>query len=142
MQIAERSEPLPHGASLALGIIVFHLVVSVLHGTAHLHYELPLARWQHAYILVVIFIAPLVSGGLLLWRQLRAGAGLLLLSMGGALVFGVYFHFLLIGPDHISSVGLYGWGFLFMASAIFLAAIEAWGVTVAVRLLRASRGKS
>jgi len=139
MDTTERSDPLPHEASLALAIIVFHLAVNLLHGAAHQHYEIPMARWQHVYIAAVIFAAPLAAGGLLLWRRVVAGAWLMLLSMGGALVFGVYFHFLLIGPDNISSVNLYGWGMLFVASAFFLAAIEAWGVTVALRLMRAAR---
>jgi hypothetical protein len=137
MHTAERSDLQPHEASLALAIVALHFVVSLLHGAAHLHYEIPLAMWQHVYIVTVISIAPLAAGALLLFRRLRAGAWLLLVSMGGALAFGVYFHFLLTGPDHISSVNLEGWGMLFTASAFFLAAIEAWGVTVALRLLRA-----
>jgi len=140
MPLAERNASLPHEASLALGIIVFHLVVNVVHGAAHVHYQIPLALWQHVYIAAVIFAAPLAAGVLLLRpATLRAGAWLLLLSMAGALVFGVYFHFLLVGPDHISSVNLEGWGMLFFATAFFLAAIEAWAVTVALRLLRAAR---
>ncbi len=139
MTIAERAEPLPHQASLALGIIVFHLVLNLLHGAAHQHYEIPLEMWQQLFVWVVIFATPLAAGGLLLWRHLLAGAWLLLASMAGALVFGVYFHFLLVGPDHISSVNLEGWGMLFFATAFFLAAVEAWGVTVALRLLRTAR---
>jgi hypothetical protein len=139
MPTAERSQSLPHEASLALAIIVFHFVVGVIHGVVHFHYEIPLEMWQHVYIAVVIFAAPLVAGGLLLKRKLRAGAWLLLVSMTGSLVFGVYFHFLLIGPDHISSVGLSDWGLLFLASAIFLAATEAWCVSVSLRLLRVAR---
>jgi hypothetical protein len=136
MPTAKHVESLPHEASLSLGIIVFHLLVNVLHGSAHVHYEIPLATWQHVYIAAVIFIAPLVAGGLLLARRLRAGAWLLLASMAGAALFNVYFHFLLVGPDHISSVNLDGWGFEFLGTAIFLAATEVWGVSVSVRLLR------
>jgi len=139
MATAERAESLPHEASLALAIVVFHFLVTVLHGSAHHHYEIPLAMWQQVYIAVVIFIAPLVAGGLLLARWLRAGAWLMLVSMAGSALFNVYFHFLLVGPDSVSSVNLDGWGFVFLGTAIFLAATEAWGVTVAVRLLRAVR---
>jgi hypothetical protein len=46
------------------------------------------------------------------------------------------FHFLLVGPDSISSVNLSGWGFVFIGTAIFLAATEVWGVSAAIRLLR------
>jgi hypothetical protein len=133
------AESQPHEASLALGIIVLHLVVNVLHGSAHFHYEIPMAMWQKTFIQVVIFAAPLVAGVLIWTHRLRAGAWLLLVSMTGALIFGVYFHFLLVGPDHISSVSMEGWGLLFLATAFFLACIEAWGATVAWRLLRAVR---
>jgi len=139
MATAERREPLPLEASLALGIIVFHLAVNLLHGSAHLHYEIPLAEWQHAYIAVVIFAAPLVAAGLLLARRLRSGAWWMLVSMAGSALFNVYFHFLLIGPDNISSVNLDGWGLVFLGTAIFLAATEVWGVSVSFRLLRIAR---
>lgn len=131
------AESQPHEASLALGIVVLHLVVNILHGAAHFHFEIPMAAWQKTFINVVIVAAPLVAGALLWTHRLRAGAWLLLVSMTGALIFGVYFHFLLIGPDHISSTGLEGWGMIFFATAFFLASIEAWGATVAFRLLRA-----
>ena len=142
MTTADRRESLPLEANLSLGIIGFHLGVAALHGAAHLHYEIPLAMWQHVFIVVVIFLAPLLAGGLVLIRKLRAGAWLMLVSMAGAALFGIYFHFLLIGPDNVSSIGLDSWGFVFLGTAIFLAATEVWGVTAAVRLLRATRRPS
>lgn len=135
----DQRTPLPLEANLSLGIIVFHLAVNLLHGSAHVHYEIPLAIWQHVYIAVMIFVAPLVAGGLLLTRQLRAGAWLMMVSMAGSALFSVYFHFLLIGPDNVSSVNLNGWGFVFLGTAIFLAATEVWGVSVSYRLLRLVR---
>jgi hypothetical protein len=139
MPAADRHETLPHEASLSLGIIAFHLAINVLHGAAHFHYEIPLAMWQHVYVAAVIFAAPVVAGGLLIARQLRTGAWLMLVSMAGAALFNVYFHFLLIGPDNISSVTLDGWGLTFLGTAIFLAATEVWGVSVSFRLLRVAR---
>jgi len=139
MTPADRSSPLPIEANLSLGIIAFHFALNLVHGAAHEHYEIPMAMWQDVYIWAVILIAPLVAGGLLLARKLRAGAWLMLGSMAGSALFGIYFHFLLIGPDNISSVNLNGWGFVFFATAIFLAAIEVWGVSVSFRLLRVAR---
>lgn len=139
MPAPERHEPLPHEASLSLGIIAFHLAVNVFHGTAHFHYEIPMAEWQQVFIGAVIFVAPLAAGGLLILRRLRAGAWLMLASMALSALFNVYFHFLLIGPDNISSVALDGWGFVFLGTAIFLAATEVWGVSVSFRLLRVAR---
>jgi len=76
--------------------------------------------------------------GVLLWRgSLRPGAWLLLISMGSSLVFGMTFHFLLLGPDHVSSVNMQGWGVTFQVTAFLLAVTEVLGVTAALRLLRA-----
>ncbi len=136
MSVLDRSAPLPREASLAIGIIVLHLLVNLLHGAAHWHFGIPLALWQQVFIVVVIFTAPLAAGGLLLARRLRAGAWLLLVSMAGALLFGVDFHFLLLGPDHVSTVDPQAWGFLFQITAFLLAVTEAWGVSVSFRLVR------
>jgi hypothetical protein len=139
---SNRDESLPHEASLSLGIIAFHLAVAALHGAAHFHYEIPLAMWQHVYVAAIVFVAPLAAGGLLLARRLRAGAWLMLISMAAAALFGIYFHFLLIGPDNVSSINLDAWGMVFFATSIFLAATEVWGVSVSFRLLRAARRHS
>jgi len=133
---ADRSAPLPREASLAIGIVVLHFLVNLFHGAAHWHFGIPLALWQQVFIVVAIFAAPLAAGALLVARRLRAGAWLLLVSMAGALLFGVDFHFLLLGPDHVSSVDMHGWGFLFQATAFLLAVTEAWGVSVSIRLVR------
>jgi len=137
MAAAGHSDSLPHEASLAIAIVVFHFLVVVLHGAAHHHYEIPLEEWQHVYVWVVIVAVPLVAAALLVARRLRAGAWLLLASMAASALFNVYFHFLLVGPDNVSSVDLHAWGMVFLATAVFLAATEVWGVSVAVRLIRA-----
>ena len=139
MTTAASGSPVPHEASLAIAIVAFHLAVTAVHGAAHHHYEIPLESWQRVYIWVVIVAAPLVAGALLLARRLRLGTWLFLVSMTLAALFNVYFHFLLVGPDNVSSVDLHAWGMIFLASAIFLSATEVWGVSVAFRLLRAIR---
>jgi hypothetical protein len=48
------------------------------------------------------------------------------------------FHFLLLGPDHVSSVNMEGWGATFQATAFLLAVTEALGMAAAARLLRAT----
>jgi hypothetical protein len=136
---AGRPAPLPGDARLALKIIISHLLVNFFHGAAHFHFHIPMAMWQQAYIAVVIFVAPLVAGALLLQRRLRASAWLLLASMAGALLFGLNFHFLLVGPDHVASVDSRGWGLTFQLTAFLLGVLEAWGVSVSVRLLRAAK---
>ncbi len=121
----------------ALVMIGMHLAAAIVHGAAHAHYEIPMEPWQKIFIYVVILIAP-PAAGVLLWRgRLRAGAWLLLVSMGGSLVFGMAFHFLLLGPDHVSSVNMQGWGVTFQVTAFLLAVTEVLGMTAALRVLRA-----
>ena len=122
----------------AIVTVVMHFFGAIIHGAAHLHYEIPMEPWQKVFIVVVIGIAPVVAG-ILLWRGvLRLGAWLLFVSMGGSLLFGMVFHFLLLGPDHVSSVNMEGWGATFQATAFLLAVTEALGMAAAARLLRAT----
>ncbi len=136
MTAADRSAPLPIEGDLALGVIVFHFAVVLLHAAAHFHYEIPLPMWQSVYVATVIYAAPLAAGGLLVARRLCAGGWVLLVSMGCAALFNIYVHFLLVGPDSVSSINIDGWGLVFLGTAIFLAATEIWGASVATRLLR------
>jgi hypothetical protein len=122
----------------AIVMVILHFAGSLVHGAAHLHYEIPLETWQKVFIVVVIGVAPVVAG-FLLWRGAgRLGAWLLLFSMGSSLLFGMAFHFLLLGPDHVSSVNMEGWGATFQATAFLLAVTEVLGITAALRVLRAT----
>ncbi len=60
-----------------------------------------LPAWQLAYIVVVIYAAPVVAAVLLWTRYCLAGAWLLVASMAGSLVFGLLYHFLLPGSDNV-----------------------------------------
>jgi hypothetical protein len=121
----------------ALVMTGMHVVATIVHGAAHEHYEIPMEPWQKIFIWMVIVIAPPVAG-VLLWRgSLRLGAWLLLVSMGSSLLFGLVFHFLLLGPDHVSSVNMQGWGATFQATAFLLAVTEALAAAAALRVLRA-----
>src|SRR5271156_4553359 len=109
----------------AQAMIVMHFAGAVVHGAAHQHYEIPMEPWQKAFIWAVIVAAP-PAAGILLWQgRLPLGAWLLLASMGGSLLFGLTFHFFLLGPDHVSSVNMQGWGVTFQATAFLLAVTEA-----------------
>ena len=112
-------------------IIALHLLVSLVHGAAHNSLHIDLEPWQTVYILVVITIAPLLSG-VLLWRRVRIGFSLLMCSMLGALIFGGYYHFIAAGIDNVSSVGAHSWGPAFRVTAVLLALTEAAGVLTGV----------
>lgn len=111
----------------ALAAILAHTVVSAVHGEAHRHLGVGLSVWQARYVGLVIVAAPLVAGVLLLLKRRREGGALLGVSMAGSLLFGVYFHFIFSSPDHVSHQSAAGWGLVFMATSVLLAATEIWG---------------
>lgn len=123
----------------ALTIIVVHLAVSTLHGTAHKILGVHLSVLQSLFVIIVIAIAPLLAGVLLWKRKSAAGAVVLLLSMVGALVFGVYNHFVEISSDHVSQVSALShgvWVPIFQVTAFLLAPVEALGALAAMLLLK------
>ena len=72
---------------------------------------------------------------------MRAGGALLALSMAGALVFGVYYHFILPGPDHVTHISLpvsLDMRDIFDVSAVLLALFECLGVLAGARIFSKS----
>jgi hypothetical protein len=126
-------------ARFALITIILHALVSAIHGTAHRTLNVELSRSQLVFIAIVITIAPLFAG-LLIWRgATKAGAMMLALSMAGSLVFGVYHHFVLISPDHVSHLpGIPGAipVIMFQATAVLLALVEGLGVVAGIMVLK------
>jgi hypothetical protein len=84
---------------------------------------------------VVIGIAPLVALFLLSTRWLQWGGLLLCLCMLGSLLFGVWNHFLLPGPDNLASLSAGIWQIPFRITAVLLALIEAAGTIAGTWLL-------
>lgn len=129
----------------AVLVIVVHALVSALHGAAHLRLNVPLSFAQNLYIVVVVVIAPLVAG-LLLWKGRHLSGTLLLIgSMAGAFVFGVYNHFAVSSPDHVSHVAAMSsgkWVTVFQVTAVLLALVEASGCVVGGWLLKLYSGTS
>ncbi len=123
----------------ATGVIIIHAMVSSLHGAAHVRLNVPLSFAQNLYIVVVIVISPVVAG-LLLWKGRElSGALLFLCSMAGALVFGVYNHFAVSSPDHVSHVAVMAsgeWVIVFQVTAVLLALVEAFGCLVGGWMLK------
>ncbi len=98
-----------------------------------------LSRPQFLFVTLVIVIAPLVAGLLLFKNARGAGAILLALSMAGAFVFGLYHHFVLVSPDHVSHIpGTPGtlWVIAFQITAVLLTLIEALGVLAGIMALK------
>jgi hypothetical protein len=118
--------------------VLAHLIVSLLHGQAHTRLGVGLSNWQQLYVFVVILVAPLVALALSFRRDARAGLWLLLVSMLGSLIFGAFYHYLIISPDHVAHLPAGEARGLFRITALLLLVTETFGVFVAARALRTS----
>jgi hypothetical protein len=125
----------------ALYAVVAHAAVLVAHSAAHEILGVKASPAQLVFIVAVIIVVPLVAG-LLLWkRKEKAGALLLICSMIGSLLFGVYYHFVADTTDHVSHVARMspaGWAIVFQATALLLALIEALGAWAGWSVLKRS----
>jgi hypothetical protein len=88
---------------LATLAVVSHGAVVWFHKAAHKDLGVGLDyAWERIFVDVVILGAPVVAL-VLIWTPLkRCGYLTLALSMAGALVFGVYHHYMAISPDHVA----------------------------------------
>ncbi|HLW43006.1 MAG TPA: hypothetical protein VKS00_00885 [Candidatus Acidoferrales bacterium] len=121
----------------AIGIVLIHFAINVAHGIAHTHLAIGLNAFQKIFVAVVIIVAPLCAAYLIWKGNLRTGGPLLALSMAGALAFGVYYHFILPGPDHVMHINLpvsLDMRDIFDVSAVLLALFECLGVLAGVRI--------
>ena len=120
---------------LGLALVIIHLVISTMHGTAHQSAAVTLNTFGYVYVLVVITLAPLVSAALLFTRLKKIGALLLGLSMFGSFIFGFWYHFLSHTNDSVTEV-LGPWHSTFLWTAIALAVIELAGTLLGLHLYR------
>jgi hypothetical protein len=120
-------------------VVLIHLVISMIHGTAHTQAHVLLSRAGNVFVFAVILIGPLI-GLALMWPAPRAGAWLIALTMACALVFGFVNHFVFESADHITHVDPQ-WRLLFATTAILLAITEALASGLAIRSLREWRSQ-
>lgn len=124
--------------------VAAHFAANVLHGLAHVETGVYLGPLGNLFVALVITVAPLAAAALLWTTRARAGALLLVGSMAGALVFGVYHHFVVVSPDHVLHVpGTEAWRRVFQVSSVLVALSEVVGCAVGAWALgRARRGFS
>jgi hypothetical protein len=115
-------------------VVGVHLIVSAAHGAAHTGAHVPLSRAANLFVYLVILAGPLI-GLAVSWRFERLGGAIIVLTMAGALIFGVVNHFVLASPDHVRQVAT-EWRMLFGGTAVLLSITELLGVGFALRLLR------
>ena len=111
---------------------VLGTLAHVLHGISHVEHRVPLDPWQWAYVIFVVFLAPVVAVMLLWTRLRRVEAWLLLASMTGALVFGLAFHFLISGPDDVFTLNPGAGREAFNVSAVLVTLTEVIGCVVGI----------
>jgi hypothetical protein len=129
-------------AKYATAIVAAHLLVNIAHGLAHRELRVGLAPSASLFVIVVVFIFPLVASALLWTAKKRLGLILLSLSMFGSLLFGLYHHFLAAGPDHVRWQPPSSWGITFVLTAYLLLTTEAIGTYIGVHFLRIAKESS
>ena len=117
----------------ALALVLIHLVVSTLHGSAHQAAIVKLTTFGYVYVTLVITLGPLVAAVFLFTRKRKTGGLFLALLMFGSFIFGVWYHFLSNTSDNVTQV--HGpWHATFLWTAIALAVIELAGTVVGLRM--------
>jgi hypothetical protein len=115
-------------------LVAMHLVATLLHGKAHTELAIVLPRAKNAFVIAVIVIAP-VFAALLAWTRYAAiGIWIFTLSMFGALLFGIYHHYIMVSPDNIAHLpnGSPSAHSAFIASAGAVALLELVSATYGV----------
>jgi hypothetical protein len=106
-------------------------VANLLHAVSHVGQGvLSLELWQWAYVIGIIYLAPIVSAVLLWTRYRLAGAWLLLASMAGSFLFDIAYHFLVPGPDNVFTLRPSAWLATFWASSVLLVLVSGLGTLV------------
>ncbi len=108
-------------------IVAAHAAIALAHGWAHRELGVGLDPFQRNFVGLVIAFAPIVALALLWAGFPRSGSWLLAGAMAGSLVFGVYHHYVLVSPDHVSHLPLGDSRGLFRATAMMLAVVSAAG---------------
>ena len=117
-------------------LFLVRLGVNVAHGHAHDELAVPLAAWQNAFVWMVIVIGPLVA---MIWLWIRPSATVawaLAAMLAAGWVFGLYFHFGPMNPDHVSAQPPGTGREMFAMTAAALAIIEPLTALAAVWLAR------
>ena len=119
------------------GVVLAHLLVTLLHGRAHAIAAVALSTVSAAFIGIVIVAAPLA--GLAMTRYTgTAGHWTIACSMTGAFVFGLVNHFVIESPDHVAHVTAAA-APLFATTAVLLGTLEIVSCMLALRTLRRRR---
>ena len=136
--LAESTQLVPRKSVITAALVVLvHTVVMLVHGAAHMRLNVELSSWANIYVLCIVGIGPIAGLFLLRSSRQRTGATILFTTMIGALLFGLWKHFVAHGPDHVMHLEAGAWRLPFQATAVLLALSESAGAVVAFMLLNA-----
>ena len=116
-------------------IVLAHLVVNIMHGAAHRELRVELSPAAMLFVAGVILLCPLLAMVLLWASQKRLGLIILTLSMAASMVFGLYNHFAVRGPDRVGQQAPGPWGTGFVLTAYLLLLTEAIGTYIGLYFL-------
>lgn len=122
-------------ARYGTAIVLVHLLINLVHGTAHQELHIDLSATEMVFVIAVILVGPLLAMALLWTSMQRLGLGLLAVTMLGSLAFGLYHHFVAMGPDHVGAQVGGPWGSTFVITACLLFIAEVIGTYLGVRYL-------
>ncbi|MCZ6709196.1 MAG: hypothetical protein O7B25_02410 [Gammaproteobacteria bacterium] len=107
-------------------LVIIHLIAILWHGDAHTTLAIELPVLKNIFVYGVIVAGPIVGTSLIWTRFSALGTCLIAVSMVGALMFGVYHHYVLVSPDNIAHLpnGAVNAQTQFIDSAAVIAIIE------------------
>ncbi len=116
-------------------VVLAHLVVNIIHGAAHRELHVELGPAAMLFVVSVILLCPLIAIIRLWASKRRLGLVLLALSMVASLVFGLYNHFVVMGPDNVGQQAPGRWGTAFALTTYLLSLTEAIGTYMSLYFL-------
>jgi hypothetical protein len=124
-------------------LALIHLFATLWHGNAHTKLAIELPPAKTIFVVIVILIAPLISVGFVWTRYLSAGLWIFFLSMLGALLFGVYHHYVMVSPDNVGHLpaGNPEFHSQFISSAAIIAVLELVSALVGAYFLYSHRAR-
>jgi hypothetical protein len=118
-------------AAFGTVMVLLATAANLLHAVSHVgQHVVALQAWQWAYVICVIFLAPIVAMVLLWTRYRLAGAWLLLASMAGSFLFDFAYHFLIPSPDNVFTLQPGAWLGMFWGSSVLVVAVSGLGSLV------------
>ncbi len=117
-------------------IAIIHAIANGLHGLAHMEIPVSLSMLQSLFVGFVILLIPIIAAALLWTKLYRLGSWLLLGSITGSLLFGIYNHFIVMSPDHVSQISFAGWGLLFQITAFLIVIVDGVSCGIGIWALR------